>query len=68
MLAKWDKEFEEEEDDDESTPIVGSPRQIELGDSSKQAKLEVGAGDVAGDAVAKKIVKPVMSQEDITKD
>ena len=30
--------------------------------SSKQAELEVGAGDVAGDAVAKKIVKPVMSQ------
>ena len=68
MLAKGDEESEEEEDEDEPTPVVGSPRQTELRDSSKQAEPEVGAGDVAGDAMAKEAVEPVVSQEDITKD
>ena len=59
---------EDETDEEELPLVVGSSKQVELGDSSKKAKPKVGAGDVAGDAVAKEDVEPIVSQEDITKD
>ena len=55
MLAMGDKE------DDESTPMAESPKQIELGDSSKQAEPEVGAGDAVGDVGKQGHVEPVAS-------
>ena len=61
-MAKGDEESNEEED--ESTLVVGSPMHVELWDSSKQVDPEVGTGDVG----TKGSVEPVMSQEDITKD
>ena len=67
MLAKGDKESIEE-DEDELTPVVESPKQTELRDSSKQAEPEVGVGDVDNDAVAIEAVELIVSQEDITKD
>ena len=67
MLAKGDEESEEDEED-ELTSMAGSLVHAELGDSSKQVEPEVGAGDVAGDAGNKEDVKPVVSQENITKD
>ena len=67
VLAKGDEE-ESDEKDDESTLIVESPKQIELGDSSKQAKLEVGAGDVTGNVGKQGLVEPIVSEENITKD
>ena len=67
MLVKCDKESEEEEED-ESTPVVGSLMYVELGDSSKQVYPEAGIGGVAGDAGLKEPTKPVVSHEDITKD
>ena len=68
MVAKGEKQSDEEESEDEPTPVVESPRQIEIGDSSKQAEPKVWAGDVAGDGVAREVVGPITSQEDITKD
>ena len=50
------------------TPVAGSPVYVELGDSSKQVELKARARDTAGDAGNKEAVKPVVSQEDITKD
>ena len=65
-LAKGDEAFDEEED--ESTPMAESPKQAELGDSSKQAEHEVGAEEIVVDAEPKELVEPVASQVDITKD
>ena len=65
-MAKGDEESDEEED--ELTPMAGSPIHVKLGDSSKQIKPKAGSGDVASDAGIKGYVEPVMSQEDITKD
>ena len=45
VLAKWDEESEKEEDEDKPTPVAESPKQTELGDSSKQAEPEAGAND-----------------------
>ena len=63
-----EEESEDEEDEDEPTPIAWSPKQTELGESSKQAEPMEGAGDAAGDADNIEAVEPVVSQEDITKD
>ena len=48
--------------------IVGSPKQTELGESSKKAEPTERAGDAVCDADNIEAVKPVVSQEDITKD
>ena len=48
--------------------MVESLKQAELGDSFKQAEPQAGTRDVAGDAGNKKVVEPIVSQEDITKD
>ena len=61
-------EEEEETDDDESTPMVESPKHVELGESSKQAEPKAGTGDMAEDVGPKEPVGPMVSQEDITKD
>ena len=66
VLAKCDEDFNEEEE--ESTPVAGSPMHAKLRDSSKQLKPKAGTGDVVGDAGSKGSVEPVVSQEDITKD
>ena len=52
------------EEDEESVPVIGSPKLTEVGDSSKQSLLEVGAGDVGN----KGHIEPFVSQVDITKD
>ena len=48
--------------------VAGSPKQIKLGESSKQAELADGARDAAGDAGNIEAVELIDSQEDITKD
>ena len=52
---------DESEEDEESAPVIGSPKMIEVRDSSKQSVPKVGAGDVGNEG-------PVVSQVDITKD
>ena len=59
---------DESEEDKESALVIGSPRQAELGEGSKEAEPEAGAGDVLGDVGKQGHVEPIASQEDITKD
>ena len=56
MLAKGD---EEETNDEESTPMAESPKQV---------KSKVGTKELVMDACLKEPVDPVVSQEDITED
>ena len=67
VLAKGEEE-ESNEEEDESTPVAESPKQIELRDSSKQAESEEGAGDAAGDVGKQGLVESIASHKDITKD
>ena len=54
---------EENEDEEESTPVVGSPRQVELGGGSEQIEPDAGAKEVATD-----IGEQAVSPEDIVGD
>ena len=54
---------EEDEDEEESAPAVGSPRQVELGVGFEQVELDAGAKEVAAD-----IGEQATSLEDIAKD
>ena len=65
MLAKCDEESDEE---DESTLMAESPKQAELGNSSKQAEHKAWTEEMVIDVGPKEPVEPVVSQEDITKD
>lgn len=65
---------EDDEDEDESTPAVGSPKPVEFGDGSRKSKPDVGvcgADEQAfrvGDIGEKGHVEPAVSHDDITKD
>ena len=65
---------EDDEDEDESAPAVGGPKQVEVGDGSKQAEPDMGEQGVVDQAVRASDVgeqgqvQPVVSHDDITKD
>ena len=60
MLASGEVSEDEEE---MSTPAIGSPKELGPGDGSDQAKPNAGAKDVALD-----VGEQAASHEDITKD
>ena len=66
MLAKGD-EGESDEEEDESTLMGESPKQVEVGDSSSQAERKAGTEEMVMDVGLKESIEPIMSQEDITK-
>ena len=65
---------EDEEDEDELAPAVGGPKPVEVGDSSRQFKLDMGEHGAdnqavgVGDVGEQGQVEPVASHDDITKD
>ena len=61
-------EEEEENDEDEMTPMAKSPKQVELKESSKQAEPKVGTDEMVMDVGQKEPIDPVVIQEEITKD
>ena len=56
----------ESKEDEELTPILGSLKHAELGDSSKQVGPEAGCGEVRGDMGEQGPAEPIVSHEDIT--
>ena len=64
MLATGeDATDKEDENEEESTPVVGSPKEVVLGGGSEQVEPDVGAKDTAAD-----IGEQATSYEDITID